>query len=314
MVGDPPKWSLSGIRRSARNRNGEKSARPTVQTKGYWSRRLQILLIIGVAGGLTAAVSSFVSPSTPAPTASSLSPSLITGTGKVVLDQAQSPGGFIISTKVGQGIGCEGRGSVFPLSVTPGMSAHIRPGKGPKHGGSTWDQDPRGFGAVPAGPLTIGVSVTGPKGHAVTITGLTLHVLARKPQVVGPWLNRSQGCGTASTSYHSAVADLDTPTPYYLDADKLPGSVRADRLTFPHVARTDDPEGLKVTVRTEHCDCVWDATLTWTDGDKHESKTIDDHGYPFETTSVTGQPGVNWYNPSATGSTKAWLTKPLSPV
>jgi hypothetical protein len=90
--------------------------------------------------------------------------------------------------------------------------------------------------------------------------------------------------------------------------------VRADPLKFPHVAPAGDPEGLRVTVRTEHCDCVWDATLTWTDAGRRGSKLIDDHGFPFETTSVTGQPGVNWYNPSVTTSTKAWVTKPLSPV
>jgi hypothetical protein len=313
MAEDGPQWSLSAIRRIAGKRNGEKSVRTPVQTKGYWSRRLQLLLIIGVAGGLTAAVSSFLSPSTPT-AVGPLHTQLITGSGKVVLAQAQSPGGVTIHTTVSQGLGCDGRGMVFPVSNTPTMSTHVKPGSGAKHGGSTWDQDPRGFGGVPAGPLKIAIAFTGPSGHKLTVTGLTFHVLNRRPQVVGPWLNRSQDCGNANIHYHATVADLDTPTPYYLDADKLPGSVRADRLRFPRVVSPDDPRALQVTVRTEHCDCVWNATLTWTDGGKAESTTIDDHGYPFETTSVTGNPGVNWYNPSETGSRKAWLTKPIAPV
>ncbi|HEX5401836.1 MAG TPA: hypothetical protein VFX16_06000 [Pseudonocardiaceae bacterium] len=215
---------------------------------------------------------------------------------------------------VRQGLGCDGHGSVFPLRDTPTISTHIRPGKGPKHSGSTWDQDPRGFGAVPAGPLTIAIVVSGPKGHTLTITGLIFHVLARRPQVVGPWLNRAQDCHADTMRYHAGIVDLDTPAPYYLDAKHLPGAVRADHLTFPYVARADDPKGLKVTVRTEHCDCVWNATLTWTDAGKAGSTAIDDHGYPFETTSVTGQSGVNWINKSPRVAARAWHANAINPV
>jgi hypothetical protein len=63
----------------------------------------------------------------------------------------------------------------------------------------------------------------------------------------------------------------------------------------------------------EHCDCTWDATLTWIDGSAVKSKVILDNGHPFETMSVTGKTGANWTNLQDGQPTSGWTPSPLKP-
>jgi hypothetical protein len=155
---------------------------------------------------------------------------------------------------------------------------------------------------VPAGPVSIVLSLTGPDRHSVTVTGVTLHVLQRRPQVVGPWVNRAQNCREPGPA-RDAVADLDRQAPYYVpDAG----------VRFPVRLSTGDVKPLRITVRTEFCDCMWNATVHWLDGDRPMSALIDDHGHPFETTSVTGDHGVNWVNTSQASAASGWHTRPLA--
>lgn len=269
--------------------------------KTYWLRRVRLLVGIAVLLGVAAGVG--VLTSTTEPRSGAVTNRVITpGTGHVVRVQAASAGGAAISGTVEQGLGCDGRGMVYPHSVEPDLSTHVRPGTGPRLAGSTWDQVPRAFGAAPAGPVSIVLSLTGSAKHSVTVTGVTLNVLQRRPQVVGPWVNRAQNCGKAG-EFRAAVADLDRPAPYYVpDAG----------FRFPVSLSTTDTKPLRVTVRTESCDCMWDATVHWSDAGKEMSTVVDDHGHPFETTSVTGQHGVNWVNVSpAADRDSGWRTRPL---
>ncbi len=204
------------------------------------------------------------------------------------------------------GFGCPPLvGMVFPRALTPELNTSVPPGTGPKRGGATWDQDPEAFGAVLASPVDLRLNLTGPTSHAVTITGLQLHVLSRKPQVDGYWLNTLGQCGGNGT-YHRATFDLDAPAPYRLPASALRPDLRADEVQFPYFTSALNLDDFDITVQSEHCDCTWDATLTWVDGASAHSKTIDDDGHPFESTSVTGLTRTDW----APLGDSTWTRKP----
>lgn len=293
---------------AARTRALRGSGRPgPVSGRAYWLRRIRLLVTVAVLLGVAAGVGVLTSNDEPRSGAET-TPVITPGTGHVVQIRAASASGVAISTTVDQGLGCAGQGMVYPGSVVPEMSTHIRPGTGPKLAGSTWDQEPRAFGAVPAGPVSIVLSLTGPTRHTVTVTGVALNVVRRRSQVVGPWVNRAQNCGHPGP-FRAAVADLDQPAPYYVLGTATPGD---DAVRFPVRLSTGDAKPLRVIVRTEHCDCMWNATVHWLDGNEVMSTVLDDGGHPFETTSVTGDQGVNWVNSSAANAASGWRTQPLT--
>ncbi len=203
-------------------------------------------------------------------------------------------GDLVLSTAVLQGFGgCPGGdGYVYPSKNTPGLSTSVEPGTGPRHDGKTWDEDPAAFGAVPGSPTLIDIYLSGSSDRAVTIVGLKFHVISRKPQVHGPWLEVPGQCG-GGTTYHYAAVDLDAPPPYFIP-NVLPTWENADVLKFPFTASASDPEPIQVSVRTEKCDCTWNATLSWVGANGLQSKVINDNGHPFETTAVTGMKQTEW--------------------
>jgi hypothetical protein len=117
--------------------------------------------------------------------------------------------GMAVNVAVNQGIGCPPEnGDVYPASLTPSLSGAVQPGTGPRHGGKTWDAAPGAFGAVPASPAQLTIYVTGPRDHAMIITGLTFHVASRGKPVEGPWLNSEEQCGGGGV-YHYGVVLLN---------------------------------------------------------------------------------------------------------
>jgi hypothetical protein len=215
--------------------------------------------------------------------------------------------GLSFGGSVYQGMGCPpNTGAVYPHTVTPELTTAMRPGTGPKHGGQTWDAAPRLFGAVPASPVEIQLSVTAPSDHAVTLKSMVFHVLSRQPQVKGAFLNTLGQCG-AGGDYLYGVVDFDHPAPYWLPAADMPSWYRQSPLVFPVVIRAGGQQSLLVDVQMEHCDCTWDTVLTWVDGATTQSWTIDENGKPFQTTSVTGLKGIAWSD----GNPPNWEAAPI---
>jgi len=273
----------------------------------HWVLRLRTwiigVLVAGLALGITDLVSRTVG------TGANKVEHLISGS-DLVQDQSVTSDGLTIRTMVLQGLGCPPKnGDVYPRSVTPGLSPAVEPGAGPTHGGKTWANSPGMFGAVPASPTQIQIFLTGPTNHAVIITDLKFHVISRKPQIKGTWLNLSSGCG-AGGNYHYGAVDFDTQPPYWISTRALPERYRTDALKFPYTVTANDPESLVIDVQMENCDCTWDATLSWIDGSTAKSKVLDDNGHPFETTSVTGVTGADWHDTS-NDSTPRWSSIPL---
>jgi len=316
----PPRKSRSkrvaGRKSYTREQQTIRTPRAVDPVKRHWTRRTRTWVIGAILAGLGVAISGIVSQAAE------------TGVNKVIpiraaggrksssgVESQQLPlvqlapsanatqnaqiGSLEIATQVETGLDCPpaAHGMVFPRSLTPGLNASVEPGTGPTHEGKTWDQSPGLFGAVPAGPVEMYIYLTGPTSHAVTITGLKIHVISRKPQVDGQWFEVAQGCG-AGGNYHYGIFDLDTSAPYQLPITSLPQFTRADALRFPYFTSATNPDAFDIKVQSEHCDCTWDADLTWVDGATAKSLVIDDHGHPFESTSVTGLMGTWWTNSS----------------
>jgi hypothetical protein len=87
-------------------------------------------------------------------------------------------------------------------------------------------------------------------------------------------------------------------------------------LKFPYTATASDPVAFVIDVQMEHCDCTWDAVLSWIDGNAAKSAVINDNGHPFETTSITGMTGTNWYpdfQDFPGNATPKWTSGPWRP-
>jgi hypothetical protein len=226
-------------------------------------------------------------------------------TGSAQAGSAPTGEALQVKAEVDAGLGCGSNGMVYPAARTPGLDASTTPSTGPTHDGKTWEKAPAAFGAVAAGPVQLYLYLTGPRDHAVSVTGLRFRVYSRKPQVAGTWLNVTGGCG-AGGDYHYGVFDLDRPAPYQVPITGLPADIRADALKFPYFTSANSLDDFSITVRSEHCDCTWDAVLTWIDGTASRSYVINNRGKPFESTSVTGLTGTAWVNPGESGTGK-WL-------
>jgi hypothetical protein len=194
------------------------------------------------------------------------------------------------------GFGCEDSGYVFPAAS--GVTAASRLGGGPKRDGGTWDTAPTAFGALPAAPTGLYLVLTGHVHHAVTITGLTLHVSGRhRAPSGGVVANVVSQCGSGPDDAveHVAAADLDRSPPYWLPHPALPTDLqRADRMAFPYTATAARPVILDLTVSAERSDCVWWARLFWVDGTARGHTDILDRGHRFRLAPATGLRSYVW--------------------
>ena len=206
--------------------------------------------------------------------------------------------GPTLGLEILQGMGCDGKGWVFPLTSS---QATVPPQAGPQRNGHTWDEDPAAFGAVTAGPVTLDIAATGKLDHAVLLTGLKFHVKSRRPALKGVIKNWRDGCGAGGT-FRYGVVDLDSAAPYWVPNAELPKDVRASAIKFPYKVTANDPEILEITVETSRCDCTWYAELDWVDGDKTGRTLIKDHGQNFRTTAPDGLTSVTWGDPSTSPS------------
>lgn len=221
--------------------------------------------------------------------------------------------GLNVAVKTKAGLGCYFNGMVFPSSITPGLTASDHPGTGPTHAGKTWDQSPAAFSAKYPDPMELDFTLTGTPGSTVVVTGLNVHVLSRKPQVKGVWFNIIGQCGEGPTTKRYSVFDLNRAYPYKAPLTQVPGTDPNSPMHYPYTLSQGDSLSLVVFVTAEHCDCTWDAVLSWVDGSASQSLTVDDKGRPFESTSTTGIKRNTWGLPGAFGPGWVKVTPPSPP-
>lgn len=146
-------------------------------------------------------------------------------------------------------------------------------------------------GAVPASVSSVQIHVQGTSGAQVTLTGLQVKVVNRRPAVQGTWAGITIG---GDYWYRFVDADLDQEPPKLTAElhEEWESSVRPHErrpIRFPYKVSLSDAELFEVQARTERCDCEFVVELSWIFQDRSGTLTVDDKGKPFR---VTGRANV----------------------
>lgn len=169
--------------------------------------------------------------------------------------------------------------------------------------GSAWAA---ALGGTPAGHLRLQLTAQGLPGQPVVLHALYVKVLSSAPAPKGNAYSPADGCGGGIDPAAFAV-DLDTTAPR---ARAVTGSVdngrRTARVDFPFRVSSADPQVLDVDGRTLDHDVSWYMDLVWSCGARQGTLRIDDHGVPFRTTGMKGDPTYVW-------SATHWLAGPPEP-
>ncbi|MER6250198.1 hypothetical protein ABT224_02205 [Streptomyces sp. NPDC001584] len=194
-----------------------------------------------------------------------------------------------VGVKPGVGGECEEEVSqVYPYPPSHPLM-NVAPGSGPQKNGKTWDEDPRAFGAIPAGPAWLTVALTTDDDRSVIITNVVFHAVDSKPGLKGTVVEPERGCGNGVT-YHVGRVDFDRKPPYWstVPADFHSGW-RADDLKFPYKASKSDPAYLFIEVDPGSRRRSWYAEIYWKDGEVSGKSRIPKSG-EFEMTPSDGLP------------------------
>jgi hypothetical protein len=143
--------------------------------------------------------------------------------------------------------------------------------------------------AVHGRETIVEISVQGRTSTAVVLEALRVRVVGRTAPAKGNVFSTDQGCGGSLTPRTFAV-DLDVDRPI---ARSLPGNdagTPIPAVRMPYQVSAQDPEVLRVTARTETCDCRWYLELDWSSQGRTGSVRIDDNGRPFRTSDIKGLP------------------------
>jgi hypothetical protein len=217
----------------------------------------------------------------------------------------------ILNKPINIGIDSEGGGPLLNVSVHPGVGGecgqevsqvypyapshplmNTPPGAGSQKEGKTWDEDPKAFGAVPAGPAWLYVALTADDDRSVIITNIEFHVAETGPPVKGTVVQPERGCGNG-VSYHLGRIDFDKRPPYWAPlSNAIPSEFRADKLKFPYKASKSDPAYLLIEVDSGSHRRSWFAELFWKDGENSGKSRIPESG-TFEMTPAGGLPVKN---------------------
>jgi hypothetical protein len=182
---------------------------------------------------------------------------------------------FTVAVRVAHGATNDGGWiSGRPLSEVP-----ARPGWG-----EDWSDWAARGGAVPHGPLEVDFTVQGRSEAQVTLTGLRVRVVARRPAVAGILF---QAAGGDPSAFRSVRADLDQDPPTLdsrYDADFIPGNVptvERKPIVFPYRVSISDAETLVVVALVKRCDCDFVIDLSWAAEGRTGTLTVSDSGHPF---------------------------------
>ncbi|MEE4546917.1 helix-turn-helix transcriptional regulator [Streptomyces sp. V4-01] len=159
------------------------------------------------------------------------------------------------------------------------------------------------LGGVPAGHLRLELTAQGLPGSPVVLHALYVKVLGSVAAPKGNVYSPADGCG-GGLDPASFTVDLDTTTPR---ARAVPGSVDDGRGTgtadFPFRISASEPQVLDVDAHTLDHDVRWYLDLVWSCGARQGVLRVDDHGAPFRTTGMEGDPMYGW-------STTRWYRSP----
>jgi hypothetical protein len=158
----------------------------------------------------------------------------------------------------------------------------------PEFGGN-WEDWARRAGAIPARSQYVYATVQGRSEAQVTLTGLQVRVVDRRPGVAG--VHAGPG-GGGPTAYRWVEANLDTDPPtmsadtFPEFEDKVPAHERRP-IVFPYEVSISDAETFLVIGSAEKCDCSWIIELSWAAEGRVGTLVVDDNGKPFRVTGTS---------------------------
>lgn len=177
------------------------------------------------------------------------------------------------------------RQSAAELGPSPSAASHIQ-----------WARERHGVFSLPVTvqggrPAALGGIVLILRGKSadvpVTLLGLTLEVLERRPPIAGTRVYRPSGEGKMGRYIDF---DVDAEPPRIIDSSHDPDynpTMRQEPMQFPYQISTTVTELFLVSVRTAESDVTWRVRIAWSSGVDSGEALIDAGGSPFEV-SVPG--------------------------
>ncbi|WUH92039.1 helix-turn-helix domain-containing protein [Streptomyces sp. NBC_00433] len=154
------------------------------------------------------------------------------------------------------------------------------------------------LGGTPAGNLRLELTAQGAQGRPVVLHALSVRETSSRPAPKGIGYTTGSGCGGALTPASFDV-DLDAAAPR---TKAVPGFAGTDQPSavarFPFQVSDSDTQVLDVAAHTRDRDVSWYLEILWSCGDRQGTLRVDDHGRPFRTVGLAGDPAY-FYNGDA---------------
>ncbi|WP_327289773.1 helix-turn-helix domain-containing protein [Streptomyces sp. NBC_01198] len=149
------------------------------------------------------------------------------------------------------------------------------------------------LGGIPAHGLQLALSTAGSPGEPVILHALYVTVLSDRPAPKGIGYTTGAGCAgrLVPLSFH---VDLDS-APARATPVSVPGYDRTRVVSgFPFQISATDSQILDVAAFTADRDVSWYLELAWSRGHQQGVLRVDDHGRPFRTVGLDGDPAYSF--------------------
>jgi transcriptional regulator with XRE-family HTH domain len=154
------------------------------------------------------------------------------------------------------------------------------------------------LGGIPAGKLRLQLTAQGTPGRPVVLHALYVRIVSSRPAAKGYGYTTGSGCGGGLVPASFAV-DLDAAVPRAKAVPGYEGNFPTKAADFPFQVSSTDSQVLDVAAHTAGQDVQWELDLLWSCGSRQGKLVVDDHGTPFRTAGLKGDPayfytGTKW--------------------
>ncbi|MEV6005558.1 helix-turn-helix domain-containing protein [Streptomyces sp. NPDC051976] len=153
------------------------------------------------------------------------------------------------------------------------------------------------LGGIPAGKLRLQLTAQGVPGQPVVLHALYVRIVSSRPAAKGFGYTTGSGCGGGLVPASFAV-DLDAAVPRAKAVPGYEGENPTPVANFPFQVSSTDSQVLDVAAHTAGRDVRWELDLLWSCGNRQGKLVVNDHGRPFRTAGLKGDPAY-FYNGTA---------------
>lgn len=171
--------------------------------------------------------------------------------------------------------------------------------------GATAGRIPDAPGVKAAGSGEVELTLQTDSAEAITITGLDITMVSRKPNLTSGLIYHSVcvDCG-ATVTVRPFKADIDQQapqiSPIQTNVTTATPAAAGRAVGFPYQVSLVDTEVFAIVVSDKGCDCVFDLDLQWVARGKRGHTLLDNDGTHFE---IVGTDGLPAYHPVLPGFT-----------